>query len=123
MNHYETFYQLHQQETPLIIANAWNVKSAQIIEQSGFKSIGTSSGAISSSLGYEDGEKMPFSELLYIVKRIRACTHIPLTVDLERGYTDDTNELTGHIERLVDAGVAGINIEDAQGEERYLKKL
>ena len=123
MNTYETFYQLHQQKKPLIIANAWNVKSAQMIEQNGYEAIATSSGAISNSLGYEDGEKMPFSELLYIVQRIKASTTIPLSVDLERGYTDDLAELNDNIQRLADIGVAGINLEDAQGEEIYLKKL
>jgi 2-methylisocitrate lyase-like PEP mutase family enzyme len=123
MNNYETFYQLHHQQQPLILANAWNVKSAQLIQQHGYKAIGTSSGAISNSMGYEDGEKMPFNELLYIVRRIKASTTIPLSVDMERGYTDNLSELTDHIDQLVDAGVAGINLEDAQGEEIYLKKL
>lgn len=123
MNNYETFYQLHQQQKPLIIANAWNVKSAQLIEQSGYEAIATSSGAISNSLGYEDGEKMPFNELLYMVQRIKASTTIPLSVDLEKGYTDNLNELIENIQKLVDIGVAGINLEDAQGEEIYLKKL
>ena len=123
MGNYETFYQLHHRETPLLLANAWNVKSAQVIEQNGFDAIATSSGAISNSLGYEDGEKMPFSELLYIVQRIKASTNIPLSVDLERGYTDHQQELTENIQRLVDLGIAGINLEDSQGEELYLKKL
>jgi 2-methylisocitrate lyase-like PEP mutase family enzyme len=123
MNNYETFYQLHQQKNPFIIANAWNVKSAQLIEQNGYEAIATSSGAISNSLGYEDGEKMPFDELLYMVQRIKASITIPLSVDLERGYTDNLNKLIENIQRLVDIGVAGINLEDAQGEEIYLKKL
>jgi 2-methylisocitrate lyase-like PEP mutase family enzyme len=123
MNNYEIFYQLHQQQNPLIIANAWNVKSAQLIEQRGYKAIATSSGAISNSLGYEDGEKIPFNELLYIVQRMKASTNIPLSVDLEKGYTDNLNELIENIQKLVDIGVAGINLEDAQGEEIYLKKL
>jgi 2-methylisocitrate lyase-like PEP mutase family enzyme len=123
MSNYEIFYQLHHQERPLIIANAWNVKSAQMIEQNGYAAIATSSGAISNSLGYEDGEKIPFSELLYIVQRIKVSTNIPLSVDLERGYTNDLSELIENIQKLVDIGVAGINLEDVQGEEIYLKKL
>lgn len=123
MNLYEKFYQLHQQQKPFIIANAWNAKSAQLIEEAGFEAIGTSSGAISNSLGYEDGEKIPFNELLYIVQRIKSCTSIPLSVDVERGYTDDLNILTDNIQKLIDSGVSGINIEDAQGEGIYLRKL
>jgi len=123
MSNYETFYQLHHQKEPLVIANAWNVKSAQIIEQSGYAAIATSSGAISNSLGYEDGEKIPFAELLYMVQRIKASTNIPLSVDLERGYTIDLSELIENIQKLVDIGVTGINLEDVQGEGIYLKKL
>lgn len=123
MNNYKTFYDLHYGQTPLILANAWNVKSAQIIEQNGYDAIGTSSGAISNSLGYDDAEKIPFNEMLYIVQRIAASTKIPVSVDLERGYTNDENELTANIQKLVDTGVAGINLEDAQGKEPYLKKL
>jgi 2-methylisocitrate lyase-like PEP mutase family enzyme len=123
MSHYETFYQLHQQNKPLIIANAWNVRSAQIIEANGYEAIATSSGAIAGSLGYGDGEKIPFAELLYIVQRIKASTNIPLSVDFEKGYTDNLDQLNDHVQRLIDAGVAGINLEDAQGEDIYLKKL
>lgn len=123
MNTYEKFYQLHHQPKPFILANAWNVKSAKIIEQSGFEAMGTSSGAIAESLGYPDGEKIPFSELLYIVKRIKSCTTIPLSVDMERGYSDDLTELNNNIQQLLEIGVSGINLEDAQGEDIFLKKL
>jgi 2-methylisocitrate lyase-like PEP mutase family enzyme len=123
MTQYEKFLGLHHQEQPLLIANAWNVKSAKLIEANGFAAIATSSGAIADSLGYPDGEKIPFSELLYVIGRIAACTTLPLSVDLERGYTDDLDELNSHIQRLIDLGVVGINLEDAQGEDIYLKKL
>lgn len=123
MNTYETFYQLHHQDKPFILANAWNVKSAQIIEENGFASMGTSSGAISNSMGYEDGEKMPFNELLFIVQKITAKVKIPVSVDFERGYTDNLSQLTDNIDKLMEAGVVGINLEDAQGEEIYLRKL
>jgi len=123
INHYEKFYALHHQIKPLIIANAWNAKSAQLIEKHGYDAIATSSGAIADSLGYQDGEKIPFVELLYMLRRIKSCTNIPLSVDLERGYTDNLNDLNSHIQKLIDIGVVGINLEDSQGEEVYLKKL
>ncbi|AYD48892.1 isocitrate lyase/PEP mutase family protein [Arachidicoccus soli] len=123
MNNYEKFSWLHRQEKPLILANAWNARSAQVMEKAGYDAVATSSGAISDSLGYADGEKMPFSELLYIIQRMSSCISIPLSVDLERGYTNDLDQLNEHIQKLIDVGVVGINLEDAQGEELYLKKL
>jgi 2-methylisocitrate lyase-like PEP mutase family enzyme len=123
MTQYEIFRQLHHQQRPFILGNAWNVKSAQIIEKAGIPAIGTSSGAIANSLGYDDGEKIPFGELLYIIKRIKASVNVPLSVDLERGYSDDLNVLNENIQKLIDIGVSGINLEDAQGEDIYLRKL
>ena len=46
MNDYEKFRQLHHQSQPLLLANVWNAKSAQIAESSGFEAVATSSGAI-----------------------------------------------------------------------------
>lgn len=123
MTDYEKFHQLHWQPEPLVVANAWNAKSAQIAESSGFKAVATSSGAIADSLGYKDGEHIPFAEMLYVVQRIKASISVPLSVDFERGYTDDLNLLTEYIQQLLDAGVVGINLEDVQGEDVYLKKL
>ena len=120
---FEIFRQLHNQSKPLILANVWNVKSAQIIEACGFDAMATSSGAIADSLGYKDGEQISFAELLYIIKRIKSAVSIPLSVDLERGYTNNLSLLNEHIQELIDAGVIGINIEDAQGVDVYLKKL
>ncbi len=123
MNQYEIFYGLHQQSAPLIIANAWNVKSAKIIESNGYDAVATSSGAIADSLGYPDGEAIPFNELLYMVRRIKASINIPLSVDLEKGYTEDLTVLNSYVQQLLDAGVAGINLEDTHGEKLYIRKL
>ena len=123
MNNYENFYQLHQQKTPLLLANAWNAKSAQLIEKNGYKAIATSSAAIANSLGYEDGEKISFGELFYVLQRIISCINIPLSVDMETGYSNNISEVISNIEKLIEAGVVGINLEDSQGTALFLKKL
>jgi 2-methylisocitrate lyase-like PEP mutase family enzyme len=123
MNKYEIFHQLHHQEKPLILANAWNVKSAQLFELNGFKAIATSSAAIANSLGYDDGEKISFDEMFFVVRRIMACINIPLSVDMETGYSTNISEVISNIGKLHDIGVAGINIEDSQGKDLFIKKL
>lgn len=123
MTDYESFSHLHRQNSPLLLANVWNAKSAQIAESCGFKAVATSSGAIAESLGYKDGEQISFNELLYIVDRIKRSISIPLSVDIERGYSDDIDVLNKNIQKLINIGVVGINLEDAQGEDIYLKKL
>lgn len=113
MNHYDSFKQFHHQSKPLLLGNVWNPQSALLYQKLGFKAIGTSSAAIATSLGYEDGEKMPFSDLLSVVKHIVSKINIPLTVDIEAGYSRDINEIINNIKNLQKLGVVGINIEDS----------
>ena len=95
------------------MSNVWNAQSAKISEKLGFKSVGTSSAAIAHSLGYEDGENMPFSDYLFIIENIKKAISIPLSVDLEAGYGSDEKTLTSNISKLASIGIVGINIEDS----------
>jgi 2-methylisocitrate lyase-like PEP mutase family enzyme len=119
----QNFRELHKIKQPLIIGNVWNVLSAKVFEKLNFKAIGTSSAAIAHSLGYEDGEQMPFSDLLFIVERIRKSVSLPLTVDIEFGYGNTATEIANNIILLDKLGVVGINIEDSffENGERKLK--
>lgn len=114
MNKYETFVQLHRQDKPLILANSWNVYSARLAEMNGYKAVATSSLAIAVSLGYEDGENIPFSELLFMVKKIVTGISLPVSVDMEAGYSNDINEIISNIDQLIGTGAVGINLEDAK---------
>jgi len=99
---------------PLLLANAWDAPSAQAAEAAGYHAIGTSSAAIAAMLGYQDGEQIPFDELLLIVRRIRASTALPLSVDIEAGYGASNAAIAANLARLAELGVAGINIEDSR---------
>ena len=109
------FKEMQYQDKPLIVCNLWNAASAQAAEKAGFQVIGTSSGAISGSMGYEDGEVIRLSEMIRIVKNIAQATNLPLTVDFESGYSTDPAEIAHNIQSLAEIGVAGINLEDSRG--------
>lgn len=123
MTKYLKFKELHHQTNPLIIGNVWNVQSAKVCEKLNFQAIGTSSAAIAHSLGYEDGEQMPFSDLLFIVEKISKSITLPLSVDIEFGYGNTATEVANNIIALEKLGVVGINIEDSffENGERKLK--
>ncbi|ESP90863.1 isocitrate lyase/PEP mutase family protein [Pseudoalteromonas luteoviolacea] len=111
------FYSLHQQATPLLLANVWDAPSAKCAEQAGYQAMGTSSAALAAVLGYEDGENIPFEELLFVVKRITASSLLPLSVDIESGFSSDPLVIANHIQQLAELGVVGINIEDSRVED------
>ena len=112
-NNTKYFRQLHYLSSPLLIGNVWNVQSAKVYEKSGFKAIATTSAGIANSLGYDDGEEISFEEYLYVVKRIRQCVDLPLSVDIEGGFSADSRGIFENILKLHELGVVGINIEDS----------
>lgn len=109
---FNTFKELHHQSTPLILANAWDAPSAVLFQLDGAKAIATSSAALAWSLGYADGGSLPRQELLAAVRRIMRVLHVPLTVDVEDGYSDSPGGAAELILELAQCGVAGINLED-----------
>ena len=118
----QKFRELHYTNKPLIIANVWDVISSKAAEDSGFLAVGTSSHAIANMLGYEDGQNISFDEMLFVIDRISKSINIHVSADIENGFTEDLNILNTYIEKLVDIGVVGINLEDGDvsGEKRKL---
>ena len=112
MSYYETFSQLHRSSTPFLLGNCWDVNSAKVLEAAGYKAIGFSSHALSTALGFEDGEQLPFDLLLRMTKRVTESIKVPFTVDMEGGYSRTIDGILANIDRLHDVGVVGINLED-----------
>lgn len=109
----EQFRQLHYSNHLLILPNAWDAKSATLFQEKQFAAVATSSAAVAESLGYSDGEGMPWKEYLAIIKRILAVVSIPVTVDIEMGYAGTKEGIAQHVLQLAALGVAGVNLEDS----------
>ena len=121
MSYYESFVRLHEGPAPLLLANCWDVQSAKTIEAAGYPAVGFSSHALSTALGYEDGENLPFDLLLRMTQRVVGSIRIPFTVDLEGGFSRKIDEILANISRLHEAGAVGINLEDTvAGTSRQL---
>lgn len=110
---FEKFKSLHQAKELFVLPNAWDAKSAMLFEEHHFPAVGTSSAAVAASLGYQDGENMPFNEYLFVIQRILASVRIPVTIDIEMGYGKTKEQILENIIRITDLGAAGINIEDS----------
>lgn len=108
------FAERHNQHEPLLIANVWDAASAVAAQEAGYQVLGTSSAAIASTLGYEDGQGMPFDELFYMITRIQAVSNLPLSVDMEAGYGESAEEIATHLRCLAQTGVSGVNLEDSR---------
>lgn len=109
------FLDLHNADPLLILLNAWDVGSARVLERAGAQAIGTTSMGIAAALGYPDGQQIPRDEMLAVVARIVAAVQVPVSVDLESGYGESTEQVVESVLRALDCGVVGINLEDATG--------
>jgi 2-methylisocitrate lyase-like PEP mutase family enzyme len=101
---------LHAGPRPLVLPNAWDVASARLVVKAGFAVVATSSGAVASTLGYEDSDSMPVDEAFGVIARIARNVPVPVTADVEAGYRLSPDDL---VERLLGAGAVGCNLEDS----------
>jgi 2-methylisocitrate lyase-like PEP mutase family enzyme len=105
----EALRRLHAGPRPLVLPNAWDAASARLVVKAGFPVVATSSGAVSATLGYEDNDSMPVDEAFGVIARIARSVSVPVTADVEAGYGLSPR---GLVERLLDAGAVGCNLED-----------
>ena len=98
----------------LVMPGAYDVLSALLFEQMGFKAIQGTSGGIAAALGYPDGEVMSRDLFVEITGKFAGAVSVPVNADGERGYGDE-NEIKETVRRLIALGVAGMNLEDGAG--------
>jgi len=111
-NKFSEFKNLHQQEIPLILVNIWDAGSALVVQSNGALALATSSASLAWSNGYSDGGGLPLDILMNSVSSILRVSNVPVSIDIENGYSDSPEEVAKLVKSLVDNGVSGINIED-----------
>jgi len=115
----ETFRKLHDGPDVLVLANAWDAASAAIIADAGAKAVATSSAAVAWAYGYADGDVLPVDKVVATIAAVvKAAGDVPVTADVEGGFTDDLDQLSANIARVIEAGAVGINIEDGARDPR-----
>ncbi len=119
----EQFRKLHHGPRMLVLANAWDVVTARILEECGHPAIATSSAAVAFSRGYPDGQRISRDEMLDVVGRISRAVRVPVTADLEAGYGNTPKDIADTTKAAIEAGAIGMNLEDAADDENSLVDL
>ncbi|MCU0120014.1 isocitrate lyase/phosphoenolpyruvate mutase family protein [Pseudomonas sp. B2M1-30] len=115
------FHQLHQQDL-LILTNVADATGARLVEHLGGKAVATSSAAVAWVHGYPDGNTLPLERLISTVESIARVIKVPLSVDIEAGYSDDLGRVAEVVDAVLAAGAVGINIEDGNGAPELLAR-
>jgi 2-methylisocitrate lyase-like PEP mutase family enzyme len=106
------FWALHQKPGLFLIPNPWDVGSARILSQLGFEALATSSSASAASTGRRDGEMMRYEAIAH-AESIVSATDLPVSADLENGFSDDPAGVVDTVHLAGEVGLAGCSIEDA----------
>jgi 2-methylisocitrate lyase-like PEP mutase family enzyme len=117
---YARFKALHDRDGGFILPNAWDGTSALVLKHAGFEALGTSSAAIAAALGRLDGcHAVGRDEHLANAVLLGRLTGLPINGDFEDGYGETAAEVALTVRAAIDAGLAGIGIEDTSGDPAH----
>jgi 2-methylisocitrate lyase-like PEP mutase family enzyme len=113
-DHAAQFKALHAGPDILVLPNAWDAASAALMADAGAKAVATSSAAVAWARGYADGDVLPVATLIRTLEEIARILPVPLTADIEGGYSDDLATVAETVKAVIGAGAVGINLEDGR---------
>jgi 2-methylisocitrate lyase-like PEP mutase family enzyme len=108
-----TFRQLHESGC-FVIPNPWDVGSARYLQSLGFKALASTSSGLAWSLGRPDNG-LDLEQVLAHLRGMVEATDLPLNADFENGFGVNAAAVATSVRLAVDAGVAGLSIEDSTG--------
>jgi 2-methylisocitrate lyase-like PEP mutase family enzyme len=98
-----------------LIPNPWDVGSARFLQGLGFQALASTSSGLAWSLGRPDNG-LPREQVLDHLHALVAATDLPVNADFENGFGVTPAAVAESVALAVDAGVAGLSIEDATGD-------
>ena len=109
-----TFHQLHEAGC-FVIPNPWDVGSARFLQGLGFKALASTSSGFAWSQGHPDNGLLRGKVLAHLQELV-AATELPVNADFENGFGSDAAAVAQSVTLAVEAGVAGLSIEDSTGD-------
>lgn len=104
------FRQLHQSGC-FVQPNPWNVGSALMLQDMGFKALASTSSGMAWSLGLADNQ-VPLVQVLNHLAELAAAVDLPLAADFENGFADDPEGVATNVAKAIATGICGVSIED-----------
>jgi 2-methylisocitrate lyase-like PEP mutase family enzyme len=108
------FQRLHESGC-FVIPNPWDPGSARFLQRLGFKALATTSAGFAWSKGRPDNGATRDMVIAHLQEMVEA-TDVPVNADFESGFAADAAGLAESVRLAIDAGVAGLSIEDSTGD-------
>ncbi|MFN9031510.1 MAG: oxaloacetate decarboxylase [Betaproteobacteria bacterium] len=109
-----TFRSLHDSGC-FVLPNPWDPGSARYLQSLGFKAVATTSAGFAWSQARPDNG-VTVDQVIEHLRAMVAAVDVPVNADFEAGFAADAAGVARNVRRAVEAGVAGLSIEDATGD-------
>ena len=107
----DRFRALHERERAFFIPNPWDAGSARLLASLGFEALATTSSGFAYTLGRQDGQ-VSLEEKLNHCKALVSATDLPISADLENGFSDAPEDVARTILLAAETGIVGGSVED-----------
>ncbi len=108
------FHRLHEGGC-FVIPNPWDPGSARFLQTLGFKALATTSAGLAWSKARPDNGVTRDMVIAHLNEMV-AATDLPINADFESGFAAAAGGIGDSVRLAVDAGVAGLSIEDSTGD-------
>ena len=108
------FWKLHQSGC-FVIPNPWDLGSARVLAQLGFKALATTSSGFAWTRGRPDNG-VPLEEVLAHLRTIAEGVDVPVNADFEGGFAIEPEAVAVNVMAAATTGIAGLSIEDSTGD-------
>jgi 2-methylisocitrate lyase-like PEP mutase family enzyme len=109
-----TFHQLHERGC-FVIPNPWDIGSARVLAQLGFKALATTSAGFAWSMGHADHE-VTVEMTLHHLRAMSGAVDVPVNADFGGGFGIAPEAVAAHVRDAATTGIAGLSIEDSTGD-------
>lgn len=113
MTRQQVFRQLHESGC-FVLPNPWDIGSARVLVQLGFKALATTSSGFAWTQGRPDNG-VSLDQTLDHFRAIAASVRVPVNADFEGGFAVDPAGVGANVTRAAMTGIAGVSIEDSTG--------
>ena len=105
------FRQLHESGC-FVIPNPWDLGSARVLEQLGFRALATTSAGLAWSLGRPDNH-LRLEDALAHFRAVARSVSVPVNADFEGGFATEPEAVAANVRLASATGIAGLSIEDS----------
>ena len=105
------FHQLHERGI-FVSPNPWDIGSARVLVQLGFRALATTSSGFAWSMGRQDN-RVSLDAALAHYRALASAVDVPVSADFEDGFALRPNDVARNVRLASDTGLAGVSVEDS----------